>query len=83
MTETDIRSAVLKSLELAVPGADTSTLDPHLDVREQLDMDSMDLLRFARTLHDTLGVDVPDADTGKLVTVDGAVAYLSTRVTPS
>lgn len=80
MKEPEIRVAVLRCLEAAVPGADVTSLDPSLDVREQLDMDSMDLLRFARSLHDRLHVEIPEVDNVRLTTVDSAVAYLAEKV---
>ena len=40
----------------------------------------MDILRFATTLHEKLGIDIPEGDYSNIVTVDGAVQYLQTRV---
>jgi acyl carrier protein len=49
-------------------------------LREQLDIDSMDLLRFAQAIHARLGVDVPEVDQGVLDVLEDAVAYLGSRV---
>ena len=45
--------------------------------RDQLDLDSMDLLNFVIGLHTALGVDIPEADYSKLATLDGCVDYLA------
>jgi acyl carrier protein len=37
-------------------------------------------LNFVIGLHKQLGVEIPDADVSKLVTLDGCVAYLTSRV---
>lgn len=79
MEERDIRRTVLTALGAVAPEADLATLDPGEPIREQLDLDSMDFLNFVVSLHERLGVDVPEADYRKLATVDGAVAYLAAR----
>ena len=49
-------------------------------LRDQVDLDSMDFLNFLVRLHEKLGVDVPEADYAKLVTLDDFVAYLGARL---
>ncbi|MCC5793258.1 MAG: acyl carrier protein [Chromatiales bacterium] len=46
------------------------------DVREALDLDSMDFLNFIIALHEQTGVDIPETDYPQLFTLDGAIAYL-------
>jgi acyl carrier protein len=79
MEEPDIRRTVLTALGAVAPEADLATLDRAEPIRDQLDLDSVDFLGFVESLHERLGVDVPEADYGKLATVDGAVAYLVAR----
>jgi acyl carrier protein len=79
MGRTDIMHEILTALGAVAPEADLSALDPAEPIRDQLDLDSMDFLNFVVSLHERLGVDVPEADYGKLATVDGAVAYLAAR----
>jgi acyl carrier protein len=49
-------------------------------LREALDIDSMDFLNFITAMHRRLGVNVPEVDYPKLTTLNGAVAYLETRL---
>lgn len=79
MPEPDVLHEVLEALGAVAPEADPSTLDRTEPIRDQLDLDSVDFLTFVESLHERLGVDVPEADYGKLATVDGAVAYLAAR----
>ena len=72
----DAERAVKAALSAVAPEADLSTLDRKGDLREQLDIDSMDFLKFLVGLHDALGVDVPERDYRKLATLDACVDYL-------
>ena len=82
MTEQEIRQTVLYALGRVAPEADPSAVPPNADLREELDLDSMDFLNFVIALHERHGIDIPEADYPKLATMDGAVAYLSTRTGP-
>jgi acyl carrier protein len=80
MNTDDLRSAVLEALSSVAPEAELDRLDRTEDVREALDLDSMDVLRFATALHERLGVDVPEADYTRIATIDGCVSYLERRL---
>ena len=79
MTADELRTAVLRALGDIAPEADVATLRPDLAFREQLDLDSMDMLNFVVALHDALGVEIPEADYPKLATLDACVEYLASR----
>ena len=79
MTKDEIRATVLRVLGDIAPEADPASLKPDVDLREQLDLDSMDILNFVVGLHTALGVDVPEADYPKFATLDGGVEYLVAR----
>ena len=79
MTRNEIRDVVLDALAAVAPEADAATLDPAVPFRDQLDLDSMDLLNFAIALHKRLGVEIPESDYPKLATLDGCVAYLAPK----
>ena len=76
MTPDDIKRVVLEELSNIAPEADLSRLDPAADLREALDIDSMDHLNFVTALHNRLGVAIPEVDYPRLITLDGAVVYL-------
>jgi acyl carrier protein len=77
MNKDEIRSRVIKTLSGIVPELDSATLKPAVSLRDQLDVDSMDFLNFLIALHSEFGVDVPEADAGKLATIDACVDYLA------
>jgi acyl carrier protein len=76
MSDADIRAAILEELGNIAPEADLAGLDPKADMREALDIDSMDILNLVTAIHKRLGVNVPEIDYPKLVTLAGAVAYV-------
>lgn len=79
MTRDEVRAVVLGVLGEIAPEADLATLKGDVPFREQLDLDSMDLLNVAVGLHAALGVEIPEADYPKLATLDGCVTYLDAR----
>lgn len=81
MTSEQIRAVVLKALGSVAPEADLEKLRPDEDLREALDIDSMDVNRFVLALHQALGVDVAEKDYPKLLTLSGAVRELQARLT--
>lgn len=79
MTRDEIRAVMLRALGDIAPEADLAALRADAPFREQLDLDSMDLLSFVVALHDALGVEIPEADYPRLATPAGCVEYLAER----
>ena len=77
MTDADIRKLLQEELNNIAPEVDMATLDPAADLREAMDIDSMDFLNFVTAVHHRLGIDIPEIDYPKLITLDGATKYLS------
>jgi len=75
-----VRERLLRIVGGVAPEADLSTLRPDRPLREQLDLDSFDLLTVLIRVRAEFGVDVPEADYGRLRTVDDTVAYLAARL---
>jgi acyl carrier protein len=77
---TDPRAMVLEALGRVAPEADLGALDPSEDLRDALELDSMDFLNLVTAIAERTGVEVPERDYPKLVTLDGFTAYLAERV---
>jgi acyl carrier protein len=80
MNRDTIRTSVLASLAAVAPEADPAALAPSADLREALDIDSMDFLRFVVGLHERLHIDIPERDYAKVRTLDACVSYLAGRL---
>jgi acyl carrier protein len=79
MTPDDLRTSITDALKRIAPEIDQASIPASASLREHLDLDSMDFLRFVRALHERLGIDIPEADYPRLATLDDAVAYLASR----
>lgn len=74
-----IEAVLLQELDNIAPGCVPAEVDQTADIREALDLDSMDMLNLLTALHTRLGVDIPDADLGKFSTLESAVEYLADK----
>lgn len=75
----EIKTAVFAALRRIAPDAEPANLQPTEKLREALEIDSYDFLQFLIALKKDLGVDVPEADYGKLETLAELLTYLQTR----
>jgi acyl carrier protein len=80
MSTVDVRNVVRAELSNIAPEVDIAQIDGAADLREALDIDSMDFLNFITAVHHRLGIDIPELDYPKLITLDGAVGYLVERL---
>ena len=80
MKEADIRAILQEELGKIAPEQDLPALDPAADLREALDIDSMDFLNFVIAVYHRLGIDIPELEYTKLATFDGAVRYLEAKL---
>ena len=71
---------MLRVLGEIAPEANLAALKPDVAFRDQLDLDSMDLLNVVIGLHAALDVEIPEADYSSLVTPDGCVDYLLSKL---
>lgn len=76
---TDLRAAVIDELRALTPETDPDDIPEDADIREALDFDSMDVLNFVTGLSTRLNVDIPERDVPDVLTIAGAVAYLTKK----
>lgn len=79
MTRQEIKNTVMRLLGTIAPEADLNSVKPDVAFRDQLDLDSMDILNFVIAMHKEFNVDIPEADYGKLSTLDDCAAYLESH----
>ena len=75
-----LRKTVLSALRGIAPEIEESDLASDRPLRQQVDLDSMDWLNFLIGLHQTLQVDIPESDYGRLRTLDDLLDYLDARL---
>ena len=76
MTADEIRAVIVEELGNIAPDMDVASVRPDADLREALDIDSMDFLNFITALHQRLGIDIPERDYSKLFTLAAAITYV-------
>ena len=76
MIDAEAKALIFEVLRDIAPETDPATVAGNEDLREALDLDSMDFMNFIVGLHERIGLDIPEADYSKLRTIAGAVAYL-------
>ncbi|MBO3273740.1 acyl carrier protein [Pseudomonas schmalbachii] len=80
MDEAAIRSEVLQALKTIAPEIDPASLRSDRPLREEVDLDSMDWLRFMALLHQRLGVSIPEEDYWRFNRLDDLVGYLQSHL---
>ena len=80
MTREEIGQAIVTIIEDIVPDEECSALDPDVNLRDQLDLDSMDFLDIVMELRKKYGVEVPESDYPKLATLNSCMDYLEPKM---
>ncbi len=76
MNDAEIRQLACNLLSDIAPDTDPASLAGDVDIREGLDIDSIDFLNFVIGLSKASGRSIPEADYARLFTMDGIAAYL-------
>jgi len=74
-----LMTTVVTLLSAIAPELEPQALEPARPLRGQLDLDSMDWLNFLLSLHQRFGVDIPEVDYARLVSLNDVVDYLQAR----
>ncbi len=77
MTKEEARRLAADILAEIAPEADLAGLPDDAELREALDLDSIDFQTFVIALHERTGLPIPEADYPRLATLAGIWAYLS------
>lgn len=80
MTREEIGQAIVDIIEDIVPDEDCSSLNPDENLRDQLDLDSMDFLDIVMELRKKYGIEVPEEDYPKLATLTSCADYLEPKL---
>ncbi len=80
LSESQVKEVVLRVLNGIAPEVDIDSIHPNRDLRDQMDIDSVDFLNFVIGLHKGFGIEIPDADISKLATLNSCIDYLRSRI---
>ena len=79
MTAEEIQNIIFRALRGIAPEVDPAGIDPAADLREEVDLDSMDFLNLIVSVDKELGVEIPESDYPHLATLEGWTSYLVRR----
>lgn len=77
-----IRNEVLRALKSIAPEVEGDQLHADRLLREEVDLDSMDWLRFIEALNRSLGIAIPESDYREVETLGKLIAYLERKSQP-
>lgn len=76
MTSQEIRKSIIEILSDIAPDEDYDGLKDDISFREQLSMDSMDMLDIVLELRKRFKIQIPEEDYPNLVSMRSTLAYL-------
>jgi acyl carrier protein len=79
MNREQIQARLLAALGEIAPETDLRSIEPARPLRQQVDLDSADWLNLLVAIHETLGVDIPDAEAARLRTLQQLVDYCASH----
>ena len=77
MIEEQVKQIVIDIINEIAPDEDTSNLKSEVNLRDQMDLDSMDFLDIVMELRKQHGIEVPEEDYPKLASLDSCADYLT------
>ena len=80
LSKEEIQTTIFNILNGIAPEANLLALDPEANLQRALDIDSYDFLSLLIGLDEALGVTVPEADYGQLVSLNDLINYLAARL---
>ena len=80
MTEQELQAIIFQELQKVAPESNPAELGPDENIRESLDIDSFSFLRVLVGLSERTGIDIPEADYGKVPTLKAMTAYLTVHL---
>ena len=79
MTTDEAVQIIFGVLGRIAPEVSPEQVEYDVDLSEQLDLDSMDYLNWLIGISETTGIDIPQRDASRFLTIDGAAIYLVTH----
>lgn len=73
------RETIVAIIVDVAPDAEVDDIPDDADLRDELDIDSMDFLKVLVGIQEQLGVQVPEADYEKVRSLAGLVGYVDER----
>lgn len=73
----DTQAKLRQLLRPIAPEIDMQSVNSDDNLREELDIDSVDWLNFIVSIDEEFGIDIPESDYDQLTTLNSIIRYLS------
>jgi acyl carrier protein len=80
MKRDEIRETLIACLSDVAPEIAEEEVEDDVDIRDELDLDSMDILRWVQGIHKALGVEIPEEVYVKMTSLGDAIDYVAGRI---
>ncbi|MFW3615480.1 acyl carrier protein [Billgrantia antri] len=80
MNREELRATVLDELAAIAPDIDIAQIDDRARLRDEYDLDSMDALNLLVSVHQRLGVNIPEGDYARMHSLQELLDYLEPRI---
>ena len=77
--ETQTQKTIFNILKNIAPEANFDDLGKDEDIRQTLGIDSYDFLNFMIGINEAFGVEIPETDYGKLLTLTDIIRYIESH----
>ena len=79
MKRSEIQLLVVEAIQQVAPEIELDDIQPDSDIRDECDLDSMDLLNYLIALKKLTGVDIAEADYPKVNSLNKMCDYLEQK----
>lgn len=80
MTKEEIKRAIIEQILAVAPDVEEEDIEPDANLQRSLEIDSFDFLKVLTGLNREMGVEVPEADYGKVDTLEKMAEYFAQRL---
>jgi len=80
MTKEEISRAIKDAIMEIAPEVEEEEILPDANIQRSLEIDSFDFLKILTALNETLGIEVPEADYGKVTTLFQMTDYFDEKL---
>lgn len=80
MNKEQIKTSIIEQILIIAPDLEYDDIPSDENLQNSLEIDSYDFLHLLTALYEQLGVQVPEADYGKLDTLNRMAEYFTKRI---
>ena len=80
MNQSELEIAIKKAIVDIAPDVIPEDLGPEDDIRDELDLDSMDFLNIIIAVSKETGVNIPESDYSKVLTLKDLCDYIESKL---